>query len=91
MATYHQLGDRRIKVPDALVAEGGDRYRDYLLEQACPRDDEGEPIAEGWLLPFDPREYTVSEVNEMLDAVGDPEITGFIRAADRRKTVRQPS
>lgn len=89
MATYHELAGERIKVPDALVAEGGTRYRDYLLDQACPRDDAGDPIEEGWLLPFDPRDHTAEEVNELLDEIEDPEITGFIRATDERKTVRR--
>jgi len=89
VATYHQLAGQTLKVPDALVAEGGERYHDYVLDQACPTDDGGEPIEDGWLLPFDPREHKATKVNEMLDAIEDPEIRGFIRAHDHRKTVRQ--
>lgn len=90
MVKYSLKGDNLI-VPTEVESGGREATRECLLDQACPRDDEGEPEGD-WLLPFDPRDLTAEEIGESVQTIDDLEILGFLRATEAlggRKTARE--
>lgn len=83
------LKDRRFVVPTAVQAKGRDAVVHAVLDQACPRDGQGNPVEDDWALPFDPRDVKVDDFPDRAKEIDDPEVLGFLRAMELRATAKK--
>lgn len=83
------LKDAEITVPNEAQAKGRDAVVHHVLDRACPRDGQGQPQEEDWVLPFDPRDVKADEMGERVEEIEDLEVLGFLRAMELRVTAKK--
>lgn len=83
------LKDNRFVVHNSVQAKGRDAIVHAVLDQACPRDGQGQPDEENWALPFDPRDVKAKDMAAEVEAIEDLETLGFLRAMELRRTARE--
>lgn len=88
MQTFVLKGNE-ITVPNETQAKGRDSVAHHVLDEACPRDGQGQPQEEDWILPFDPRDVNADDMEGRVEEIEDLEVLGFLRAMELRVTAKK--